>query len=613
MHDKPDGVDPDTARRDGPLGMGMPPAVRRRQLLNTVAVVGFMVGLLAGCSQGSEQAEPARQTVSSTQATPALALAQTTVATPRPPSLRLFFNDPLALPRPVDRCAVATCRQLVKIIDGAQRSIEFAVYGMRNQTAILNAVLRAKRRGVVVRGVVDRDAKGRNYYADTDAWVTALGSVRDDKASELRLNAKRGTPGGESDAAPRCPRPPGFAGPLQCLAFDLGNRWLLARHASIDNFVADQEGAGGPNRIMHNKFFVIDRRWVWTGSANVSDSDSGGYSANLVAVINSPVLATAYRREFEQMWRGTFHTEKNASPRTTATVGDARVQVHFSPNGSAMRRAVEPLLERAARRIDVAVFYLTNKFVTADLIAAHRRGVKVRVIINATSAQNGFTKHEVLRAAGISVKVEDWGGKMHMKSAVIDGRWVIAGSMNWTAAGDRTNDENTLVIDSPRLARRYTQFYNRIWTGIPPRWDAPGTRPAPESPDSRTACMDGIDNDFDTFVDATPPQGKTADPGCLQRDPVVPLPPNELAACVPGGYSVVKGGPASTPRRSAECQPAPDQPSGGGSCDSAYPTVCIAPPPPDLECTDIPHRRFRVLPPDPHRLDGNGDGVGCEV
>lgn len=48
------------------------------------------------------------------------------------------------------------------------------------------------------------------------------------------------------------------------------------------------------------------------------------------------------------------------------------------------------------------------------------------------------------------------------------------------------------------------------------------------------------------------------------------------------------------------------------NCDPAYPDVCIPSPPPDLNCKDIPHRRFRVLPPDPHRFDQDGDGVGCE-
>ncbi len=50
----------------------------------------------------------------------------------------------------------------------------------------------------------------------------------------------------------------------------------------------------------------------------------------------------------------------------------------------------------------------------------------------------------------------------------------------------------------------------------------------------------------------------------------------------------------------------------GGACDPSYPTVCIPPPPPDLDCKDVPYRRFRVLPPDPHHFDGGGDGVGCE-
>ena len=65
-------------------------------------------------------------------------------------------------------------------------------------------------------------------------------------------------------------------------------------------------------------------------------------------------------------------------------------------------------------------------------------------------------------------------------------------------------------------------------------------------------------------------------------------------------------GPGSAPRGS---QP---RPIAGGRCDPAYPTVCIPPPPPDLDCADIPYRGFRVLPRDPHRFDGEGDGLGCE-
>jgi Excalibur calcium-binding domain len=60
------------------------------------------------------------------------------------------------------------------------------------------------------------------------------------------------------------------------------------------------------------------------------------------------------------------------------------------------------------------------------------------------------------------------------------------------------------------------------------------------------------------------------------------------------------------------------------NCDPAYTGVCIAPPPPDLDCGEISARNFRVYRSsdsdrpagitsfDPHRFDGDNDGIGCE-
>lgn len=60
-------------------------------------------------------------------------------------------------------------------------------------------------------------------------------------------------------------------------------------------------------------------------------------------------------------------------------------------------------------------------------------------------------------------------------------------------------------------------------------------------------------------------------------------------------------------------EPAAQSPTPRANCDAAYPDVCIPPAPPDLDCKDITHRNFRVLSPDPHRLDGkDNDGIGCE-
>ena len=48
------------------------------------------------------------------------------------------------------------------------------------------------------------------------------------------------------------------------------------------------------------------------------------------------------------------------------------------------------------------------------------------------------------------------------------------------------------------------------------------------------------------------------------------------------------------------------------SCDPSYPDFCIHPPPPDLDCKDIPQKKFTVLQPDPHHFDVDKDGIGCE-
>jgi len=47
-------------------------------------------------------------------------------------------------------------------------------------------------------------------------------------------------------------------------------------------------------------------------------------------------------------------------------------------------------------------------------------------------------------------------------------------------------------------------------------------------------------------------------------------------------------------------------------CDPSYPTVCIPPPPPDLDCADVPYTNFTVVGADPHHFDGDRDSIGCE-
>lgn len=85
-----------------------------------------------------------------------------------------------------------------------------------------------------------------------------------------------------------------------------------------------------------------------------------------------------------------------------------------------------------------------------------------------------------------------------------------------------------------------------------------------------------------------------------------------LVQDAPADLAVVTA-PETAPASAAPAPPTqPAAPAQPQNCDPSYPTVCIPPAPPDLDCPQIPYRRFEVIGADPHRFDGDHDGVGCE-
>lgn len=446
---------------------------------------------------------------------------------------RLILIDPVGKQAPGKQCGEDACQALLQLIEGAKTSIDFAIYGIRGQQDVFDALVKAEARGVTVRGYIDRTLDGQNYYSDSEALVKTLRGVKDDLEVDRR---KAATQTGYDPETSMCwwPSPAGFLGPKQCVGYDLGDKCVVAVHAS-------EEALSFQGDIMHNKFFVVDGQYVWMGSTNVSDSCSGGYNANVVGVLSSPVLASWYTKEFEQLWSGVGHDEKQSQGQlSTQLSSTVHVEAYFSPQDKPMTRAVRPLLQKARERIDVPIFFLTHKGVTKDLIDAHQRGVKVRILIDATAATNGYTKHELARVAGIPVKIENWGGKMHMKAAAIDGEILVIGSMNWTSAGENGNDENTLVIRSREHAAQLHTFFDHLWASVPDRWLE--GRPDPESLDSTTSCTDGTDNDFDHTQDA-------GDPGCGPNPPPLPPLPPYLVIPKGPGQQLIKGNVSSNGRR----------------------------------------------------------------
>jgi endonuclease YncB( thermonuclease family) len=89
-----------------------------------------------------------------------------------------------------------------------------------------------------------------------------------------------------------------------------------------------------------------------------------------------------------------------------------------------------------------------------------------------------------------------------------------------------------------------------------------------------------------------------------------------LAANAPAGLPVAAVIPTPPPTRPAPIPTAPPavrapQAVPVQQCDPCYPDVCIPPVSYDLDCPEVPFCQFRVTC-DPHRFDGDHDGVGCE-
>jgi len=154
--------------------------------------------------------------------------------------------------------------------------------------------------------------------------------------------------------------------------------------------------------------------------------------------------------------------------KTLAALGDpggATADVHFSP-GKACLEALIRELNRSARSVDVCVFTITDDRLVEPLLAAHERGVTVRIISDDLKSEDRGSDVERLRRAGLAVRTDHSEHHMHHKFAVFDGRTVATGSYNWTRSAARHNRENLAICDDPRLLCAYREAFDRLWRDL---------------------------------------------------------------------------------------------------------------------------------------------------
>jgi phosphatidylserine/phosphatidylglycerophosphate/cardiolipin synthase-like enzyme len=130
------------------------------------------------------------------------------------------------------------------------------------------------------------------------------------------------------------------------------------------------------------------------------------------------------------------------------------IEVYFSPKGGCTDAIVKEL-DKAKSTILVQAYSFTSYRIVKGLLDAHKRGVKVEIILDKSQRTDQYSSATFLYNQGIPVRIDAVHAIAHNKIMIIDGETVITGSFNFTKAAEENNAENLLVIRDKKLAEQY--------------------------------------------------------------------------------------------------------------------------------------------------------------
>ena len=145
-------------------------------------------------------------------------------------------------------------------------------------------------------------------------------------------------------------------------------------------------------------------------------------------------------------------------------------EVYFSPHGGCTDAVIREL-NKAKSTVLVQAFSFTSAPIAKALLNAHKRGVKVEVILDKSQRKDEYSSATFLFNQGILVKIDAQHAIAHNKVMVIDGEAVITGSFNFTKAAEEKNAENLLIIHDKKLAELYIknwqehERHSEVYTG----------------------------------------------------------------------------------------------------------------------------------------------------
>lgn len=139
----------------------------------------------------------------------------------------------------------------------------------------------------------------------------------------------------------------------------------------------------------------------------------------------------------------------------------------YRPQGTQfgeLQLALRNLIRNAQSSIDFAAYNTNEIFIVNELIDAHNRGVRVRVVTDDETTNSGWNAG----APFPIVRGNIGSGLMHNKFLIIDkdsdlNSMVITGSMNFTTNQMRSDPNHLIFIQDKSLAIGYTIEFEEMW------------------------------------------------------------------------------------------------------------------------------------------------------
>ncbi|MDB5097514.1 MAG: phosphatidylserine synthase [Cyanobacteria bacterium RYN_339] len=228
---------------------------------------------------------------------------------------------------------------------------------------------------------------------------------------------------------------------------------------------------GQPNANAVGKFMVADDRTALVGHAGL-----GGRARRGLWRVSGEA-AGEIGRQFNHDWAdagGTPMPLANQGDYARQGRADTLSQVHVGGNGPQRKLArglVLGALQRARTTIEVMGDRVDDPAVVAALIAAHRRGVQVKVLLGSQAGEGGWLNGQAgaiarLQRAGVPVRRYHRAGTalaVELRFGVVDGEAVLFGSMPWTAAGFAAGGEVLLEARGGREIASVRAAFRHDW------------------------------------------------------------------------------------------------------------------------------------------------------